>query len=303
MVALLALALSLSAVPAGAAEAGNSQSVAALRAQADAIAARYLDALTHYKALDHEIADNQHVVATLAAQARRARMNARARALSAYRAGPSQLSSIVASQGVLVASRRVAFIDQVNQRDHAAYARLRAATRDLNAQRRLIETERQQQADALAALRSEGAAMDAKLAQAQQREQEAARARIATLAAATTTTAAAKPTTPPTTIPAAPTPPPSYVGTPGTYAMHDDPFLTCVRLRESGGNYSAVNPAGPYLGAYQFSQTTWNGAANHGGLGNLVGVPPNVATPYDQDNVAWILYQWQGAGPWGGSCP
>ena len=34
---------------------------------------------------------------------------------------------------------------------------------------------------------------------------------------------------------------------------HDDPFLTCVRIRESGDNYAAVNPAGPYLGAYQFT--------------------------------------------------
>ena len=84
---------------------------------------------------------------------------------------------------------------------------------------------------------------------------------------------------------------------------HDDPFLTCVRARESGGNYGAVNPAGPYLGAYQFLQTTWNGAANHAGRSNLVGVPVNVATPYDQDEIAWALYQWQGMGPWGGSCP
>ena len=85
--------------------------------------------------------------------------------------------------------------------------------------------------------------------------------------------------------------------------MHDDPFLSCVRARESGGNYSVVNPAGPYLGAYQFLQATWNGAANHAGRTDLVGVPPNLATPYDQDDLAWSLYQWQGAGPWGGGCP
>jgi muramidase (phage lysozyme) len=77
----------------------------------------------------------------------------------------------------------------------------------------------------------------------------------------------------------------------------------CVRTRESGGNYSAVNPSGPYLGAYQFLQATWNGAAAHAGRMDLVGVPANVATPYDQDEVAWSLYQWQGAGPWGGHCP
>jgi hypothetical protein len=98
-------------------------------------------------------------------------------------------------------------------------------------------------------------------------------------------------------------PPPDYAGTPGTNAHHDDPFLTCVRARESGGYYGAVNPSGPYLGAYQFLQATWNGTANHAGRADLVGVPANLATPYDQDELAWALYQWQGMGPWGGGCP
>jgi hypothetical protein len=84
--------------------------------------------------------------------------------------------------------------------------------------------------------------------------------------------------------------------------MHDDPFLACTRGIESGGNYSAVNPAGPYLGAYQFLQSTWNSGANHGGRTDLIGVPPNTASQYDQDDVAWIVYQWQGKGPWGGRC-
>ena len=38
-------------------------------------------------------------------------------------------------------------------------------------------------------------------------------------------------------------------------------------------------------------------------MSGLIGVPANTATPYDQDEVAWALYQWQGAGPWGGHCP
>ena len=67
--------------------------------------------------------------------------------------------------------------------------------------------------------------------------------------------------------------PPNYSGTPGTHPHHDDPFLTCVRARESGGYYGAVNPSGPYLGAYQFYQPTWNAAANHAGRSDLVGVP------------------------------
>ena len=95
---------------------------------------------------------------------------------------------------------------------------------------------------------------------------------------------------------------PPYNGTPGDSPHHDDPFLSCVRQRESGGNYGAVNPAGPYLGAYQFLAATWNVTASHAGRSDLVGVPPNVASPYDQDEMAWALYQWQGKGPWGGGC-
>jgi hypothetical protein len=93
-----------------------------------------------------------------------------------------------------------------------------------------------------------------------------------------------------------------YTATGGTHPHHDDPFLTCVRARESSGNYGAVNRAGPYLGAYQFLQSTWNAAANHARRPELVGVPPNTASAYDQDDMAWTLYQWQGAGPWGGAC-
>ena len=63
-----------------------------------------------------------------------------------------------------------------------------------------------------------------------------------------------------------------------------------------------MNPAGPYLGAYQFLQSTWNMTASHAGRTDLLGVPANVASAYDQDEMAWALYQWQGTGPWGGSC-
>jgi hypothetical protein len=90
--------------------------------------------------------------------------------------------------------------------------------------------------------------------------------------------------------------------TPGVHPHHDDPFLACTRARESGGRYGAYNPAGPYYGAYQFLQATWNGAANHAGRTDLIGVPPSAASQYDQDDVAWALYQWQGKGPWGGAC-
>ena len=34
-----------------------------------------------------------------------------------------------------------------------------------------------------------------------------------------------------------------------------------------------MNPSGPYLGAYQFLQSTWNVTASHAGRPDLVGVP------------------------------
>ena len=82
---------------------------------------------------------------------------------------------------------------------------------------------------------------------------------------------------------------------------HNDPFLVCTRARESNGDYSVVSPSG-YYGAYQFSPTTWNVTASHAGRLDLVGVLPSHASPYDQDEMAWALYQWQGNGPWGGRC-
>jgi muramidase (phage lysozyme) len=75
-----------------------------------------------------------------------------------------------------------------------------------------------------------------------------------------------------------------------------------VRQRESRGNYSVVNPAGPWYGAYQFLASTWNVTAQHAGRLDLVGVIPSQASPADQDAMALALYQWQGTGPWGGSC-
>jgi hypothetical protein len=315
VVALLGLPLAGGAARAADAAETSEPSATVLRAQADQIAVRYFDALARYESLDRAIAENREIVGALAARAQKARDDARSRAIAAYRGAAARLPSIVASRDAIAAARRVRFIDQVNARDQAAYSLLRAATKELGARRRSLEAERREQADALDALRDQSATMEAKLALAQQREQAARAEQVAQVAAlvdeedrapSTTTATTAPPTTTTTAPPAkptSPTPPPDYQGTPGIHPMHDDPFLSCVRARESGGNYSAVNPAGPYLGAYQFLQATWNATANHAGRTGLVGVPANLATAYDQDDLAWALYQWQGAGPWGGSCP
>ncbi len=79
-------------------------------------------------------------------------------------------------------------------------------------------------------------------------------------------------------------------------------FLTCVVQAESGGDYQAVSPTGQYMGAFQFSQPTWNEAALLAGLPSLVGVPPNHASPTDQDLLAIALYNADGEQPWYDPC-
>jgi len=76
------------------------------------------------------------------------------------------------------------------------------------------------------------------------------------------------------------------------------PFLQCVVQAESRGNYGAVSPGGTYMGAFQFSQSTWNFAARAAGLPYLVGVPPDQATKPQQDTVAVALYALDGQRPW-----
>jgi hypothetical protein len=80
------------------------------------------------------------------------------------------------------------------------------------------------------------------------------------------------------------------------------PFLQCVLKVESGGNYGAVSPGGAYMGGFQFSQPTWNEAAQLAGMPQLINVPPNEATPAEQDDLAIALYQADGEQPWDDSC-
>ena len=64
-------------------------------------------------------------------------------------------------------------------------------------------------------------------------------------------------------------------------------FLSCVRNRESGGNYGIYNSGGSgAAGAYQFLPGTWNSIAASIGRGDLVGVDPAQAAPADQDAMA-----------------
>ncbi|MGH2928624.1 MAG: transglycosylase family protein, partial [Solirubrobacteraceae bacterium] len=79
-------------------------------------------------------------------------------------------------------------------------------------------------------------------------------------------------------------------------------FLQCVVQHESGGDYGVVSPDGQYMGAFQFSQSTWNVAAQLAGLPGLIGVPPNQASKADQDTLAVALYAADGDSPWYDPC-
>ncbi|HEX3946173.1 MAG TPA: transglycosylase family protein [Acidimicrobiales bacterium] len=81
-----------------------------------------------------------------------------------------------------------------------------------------------------------------------------------------------------------------------------NPFLECVVQHESGGNYQIASPTGQYMGAFQFSQSTWNVAARLAGRPTLVGVPPDRASKADQDTLAVALYSADGEQPWYDPC-
>jgi Transglycosylase-like domain len=80
------------------------------------------------------------------------------------------------------------------------------------------------------------------------------------------------------------------------------PFLQCVLQAESSGNYGASSPQGTYMGGFQFSQATWNEAAGLAVMPQLINVPPNAASPADQDDLAIALYQADGEQPWLDPC-
>lgn len=62
-----------------------------------------------------------------------------------------------------------------------------------------------------------------------------------------------------------------------------------AKLRSCEGGYDSWNPAGPYYGAYQFDEGTWNGVSD---------APYGNATPAEQDAAARKLYERRGWQPW-----
>ena len=81
-----------------------------------------------------------------------------------------------------------------------------------------------------------------------------------------------------------------------------DCFKACTLDIESDGNYGAVSPGGKYRGAWQFDQSTWDGAVARAGYPEWSGRDPATAPPGVQDAAASQLYAERGNQPWGGRC-
>lgn len=269
--------------------ASGDATVQSLRQAADAASGAYFTELAKSQTLQAQIDTLTAELPKLRADEQSRLRAAADRAVSAYEASGSQLGAIITSGDLLTAARRAHWLEQLDAVDNRALSDLRQAVGRLDTQQRALHTAQQTEATTLADLQARGRDIDVQLtaAEARQRQLDAA--------AQQATPAAGAPT-------GGGSPGGSYTPTPGSNPHHDDPFLVCTRARESGGNYGAYNPAGPYMGAYQFLQSSWDSTANHAGRPALIGVRPNTATEYDQDDIAWSLYQWQGSGPWGGRC-
>ncbi len=261
--------------------------VAALRQQADEASTAYLEALTVATTLEVQIADIQAQLPVLAEQRRALQIAARQRAVEAYKRSGVQIGSVIGATDLLTAMRRSHWLDGLNARDHSTFDELTLATEQLQASRVQLEQARAAQQIALDDLQTRGRDIDAKLQAAEDRARKLREV-------------PPRPVKPKAVAGVPPAPPADYVPTPGAHPEHNHPFLVCTRAHE--GSYTSYNPAGPYMGAYQFLQSTWNSTANRAGRPELIGVPPHTASEYDQDDMAWSLYQRSGSGPWGGRC-
>jgi hypothetical protein len=194
---------------------------------------------------------------------------------------------------------------------HIDENRLRAERATLAQQKALDQATTNQEASLTNAARKTAASLAAQqseitgqlaVAVAQQQAAQAAAAQAAVRAAQAKAAAAAA-TTPSRTPVTTPTAPAGATG-PSTSTADPQlpPFLQCVLQAESGGDYQAVSPDGQYMGGFQFSQPTWNEAAQLAGMPQLINVPPNAATPAQQDDCAIALYDADGEQPWNDSC-
>ncbi len=302
-------ALGLAALPSAAGAQSATESLAATRAAIDELANQWFAAQRRVNDLDLQIRTLSETLAPTEAKVERLRLVAGARAIELYESNSTGLGTVtnVITADPLEAGRRAALIAQANQDDQVVIDELEAALGDLTARREALEDTRDEQAATLDDLVAKRRELDTRLdslsrqaADAAAGSELASSVRSASEPATTAAPTASDATSPTDTVETVRTVAPPSHG--ATSSVHDQPFLVCTRGRESNGNYAAVSSNGLYYGAYQFLPTTWNSVASHAGRLDLVGVLPSHASAYDQDEMAWDLYQWQGNGPWGGRC-
>ena len=306
----------LTLLPAVPAQASTGDRIASTRQAIDAAAQRWFAAQADAARIDATIADVERQIADAQTRMARARKLATQRAVVMYKNADIGLTSIF-GDNALDSARRAHLMGDANAGGDAAIAQLTAAVDNLKAEHRNLEAARSQQQSVLQDVATQRHTLEAELADFRTQAHHdatvalaAARDRVAraradahvrAFALVQSTNALAPPTGPPAVAAAVP----AVVASPGSDGRvsphHADPFLACTRMRESGGRYDAVSPSG-YYGAYQFLPSTWDSTVVHAGRLDLVGELPSRASPFDQDETAWALYQWQGKGPWGGLC-
>jgi hypothetical protein len=296
-----ALALMVAVMPVPAFAQSTSERVAATRVAIDDAADRWFAVQDDASTIDAEIAELEHRIADLRAEVARTRETATARALLIYKGASTSMASVVGDDA-MDSARRAELIDHANEESHRAIDALNIATEDLKAKHDELEGRRNKEKKVLSKVAVERTALDEQLAALEVKagNEAAPSGRIRTTKLTAAPIRRVSSGSSGSTAPAAQAPAPSTTSA-AVSSHHNDPFLVCTRARESNGNYGAVSPAG-YYGAYQFAPTTWNATASHVGRLRLIGVLPSHASVYDQDEMAWALYQWQGKGPWGGRC-
>jgi septal ring factor EnvC (AmiA/AmiB activator) len=247
------------------------------QARADRAGSTYIDVLVKTQRLDAEITELEASISRFEQRVTELRAATEGRAVEAYKRSGTPVDALFGDDApAMDSARRTVLVDMLNARDDDAATQLQRAREGLQARQQTLRDTRQQHADLLTRLKNDEERLNAALNAARGQRGQAASG--------------------------PPAPSVAYTARPGEHPQHNHPFLVCTRGIESGGNYQAYNGSGPYLGAYQFLQSTWNSTANHAGRGELVGVDPRDASEYDQDDMAWTLYQWKGKAPWGGRC-
>jgi peptidoglycan hydrolase CwlO-like protein len=307
---VVALTCGLLSSVAGAQSQASVSSETSLRDRIDAAAQRWFTAQNDAAEIDREIAQLEHEVRVLGKRLQEIRARATEQAVDLYTGSATNtIMGVLSAEDALGSVRRAELIGSAQERANEILDALEARTDELAAKRDALRVRRGEQGQVLERLDRERADLERRLdaLRASRRtsraggpdDEPAAPAERAGAPSAVAAVSAPPTNTSPEPPPAVTAPPPA---TGGVHPHHDDPFLVCTRMRESGGNYGVVSASGLYYGAYQFSPLTWDTTAAHAGRSELVGTLPSRASEYDQDDMAWTLYRWQGNAPWGGRC-